>query len=128
MAIAESTGRSGRKVADKPAGPCPIEAGMRILGGKWTGSILWHLRDGPVRFNELARQLQGASKKMVNERLKELEGAKLVRRQVISTKPIAVAYEITDVGRSALGILKKLIGPRNTASEPDSPSILKVAL
>ncbi len=81
---------------------------MRILGGKWTGSILWHLRDGPVRFNELARQLQGASKKMVNERLKELEGAKLVRRQVISTKPIAVAYEITDIGRSALGILKKL--------------------
>ena len=45
--------------------PCPIERGMRILGGKWKGSILWHLRDGPVRFNDLARQLGGASRKMV---------------------------------------------------------------
>ena len=37
--------------------PCPIERGMRIIGGKWKGSILWHLQDGPVRFNDLARQL-----------------------------------------------------------------------
>ncbi|EIC19583.1 winged helix-turn-helix transcriptional regulator [Thiorhodovibrio frisius] len=42
--------------------PCPIERGMRIIGGKWKGSILWHLQDGPVRFNDLARQLGGASK------------------------------------------------------------------
>lgn len=89
-------------------GPCPVERGMRILGGKWTGSILWHLRDGPVRFNALARQLDGASKKMITERLKELEQAKLVRREVISTKPIAVAYEVTEFGRSALGILRSL--------------------
>ena len=31
--------------------PCPIERGMRLIGGKWKGSILWHLKDGPVRFN-----------------------------------------------------------------------------
>ena len=37
--------------------PCPIERGMRIIGGKWKGSILWHLKDGPVRFNNLARML-----------------------------------------------------------------------
>jgi DNA-binding HxlR family transcriptional regulator len=90
------------------AEPCPVERGMRILGGKWTGSILWHLKDGPVRFNELARQLDGASKKMVNERPKELERERLVRRMVLSTKPIAVAYEITEFGRTALGILKKI--------------------
>ncbi|MCB1958859.1 MAG: helix-turn-helix transcriptional regulator, partial [Rhodocyclaceae bacterium] len=31
--------------------PCPIERGMRVLGGKWKASILWHLQDGPLRFN-----------------------------------------------------------------------------
>ena len=46
---------------------------MRLIGGKWKGSILWHLKDGPVRFNELARTLGGASKKIINERLKEME-------------------------------------------------------
>jgi len=88
--------------------PCPIERGMRILGGKWTGSVLWHLKDGPVRFNELARQLGGASKKMVDQRLKELESQGLVRREVLSTRPIAVTYEITTVGRSALCVLEQL--------------------
>lgn len=90
--------------------PCPIERGMRIIGGKWKGSILWHLQDGPVRFNDLARQLGGATRKMVNERLKELEAQGLVTRNVLSDRPIAVAYEITDFGRSALVVLKQLKG------------------
>ena len=88
--------------------PCPIERGMRILGGKWKGSILWYLKDGPIRFNELARKLRGASKKMVNQRLKEMEDIGLLERKVLSTKPIAVEYQITDFGRSALVFLEKL--------------------
>jgi DNA-binding HxlR family transcriptional regulator len=88
--------------------PCPIERGMRIIGGKWKGSILWHLKDQPVRFNELSRQLGGASKKMLNQRLKEMEQQGLIKRKVLSTRPIAVSYEITDFGRSAMGILEQL--------------------
>ena len=78
------------------------------IGGKWKGSILWHLKDGPVRFNDLARQLGGASKKMVNQRLKEMEETGLLKRRVLSFRPIAVAYEITDFGRSALEVLDQL--------------------
>ena len=81
---------------------------MRVLGGKWKGSILWHLKDNPIRFNDLARQLGGASKKMVDQRLKELESQGLVKRKVLSTRPIAVTYEITEFGKSALGILEQL--------------------
>ena len=88
--------------------PCPVERGMRIIGGKWTGSILWHLRDGPQRFNELARQLNGASKKMITQRLKELQGNKMIKRRVISTKPFAVEYELTAIGRKALCILRHI--------------------
>ena len=99
----------GRKFVAEPClEPCPIERGMRLLGGKWKGSILWHLKDGPVRFNNLARQLGGASKKMVNQRLKELEALGLVKRHVLSDRPIAVQYEITEFGRSALAVLDKM--------------------
>ncbi len=99
----------GRKaVTDACTEPCSIERGMRIIGGKWKGSILWHLQDGPVRFNDLARQLGGASKKMVNQRLKEMEEIGLVKRKVLSTRPVAVAYEITDFGRSTLTVLEQL--------------------
>ncbi|ANM30652.1 transcriptional regulator [Acidobacteria bacterium Mor1] len=88
--------------------PCPIERGMRVIGGKWKGSILWHLKDGPVRFNELTRLLGGATRKIVNERLKEMESQGLVVRRVLSERPIAVTYEISDFGRSTLGILDQL--------------------
>ncbi len=109
MKAAVSIDADGRKrVAEPCLEPCPIERGMRLIGGKWKGSILWHLKDGPVRFNDLARQLGGASKKMVNQRLKEMEDIGLLERRVLSTRPIAVAYEITEFGRSALDVLDQL--------------------
>ena len=104
-----STDSYGRKQAVEPClEPCSIERGMRVLGGKWKGSILWHLKDGPVRFNDLSRQLGGASKKMLTQRLREMEKAGLVKRDVISDRPIAVTYEITEFGKTALGFLEAL--------------------
>lgn len=97
-----------KKVINSCEEPCSVERGMRMLGGKWKASILWHLQDEPVRFNDLSRMLGGASKKMVDQRLKELESQGLVIRKVISDRPIAVTYEITEFGRTALDILKRL--------------------
>ena len=101
--------QKGRKtVEDACDTPCAIERGMRIIGGKWTGSILWHLKDGPVRFNDLSRMIGGASKKMITERLRQLEGQGLVRREVVDKKPLSVTYEVTALGRTALGFLDEL--------------------
>ena len=103
------TDNNGKKhVINACTEPCAIEKGMRLIGGKWKGSIIYHLKDEPVRFNDLARMLGGASKKMVDQRLKELEQAGMVKRTVISDRPIAVTYQLTDFGRSALGILNEL--------------------
>lgn len=88
--------------------PCAIERGMRVLGGKWTGSIIYHLKDGPVRFNDLSRMIGGASKKMITERLRQLEAQGLISRTVLDTSPVSVHYEITDFGRTALGVLDQL--------------------
>ncbi len=99
----------GRKFAsDVCMEPCAIEKGMRLIGGKWTASIIYHLKDGPVRFNDLSRMLGGASKKMIDQRLKELENHNMVIRRVISERPIAVSYELSDFGFSALNILEQL--------------------
>lgn len=100
--------RGRKSVINVCSEPCAIEKGMRLIGGKWKGSIIYHLKDGPVRFNDLARMLGGASKKMIDQRLKELEAEKMVVRKVISDRPIAVSYELTDFGRTALKILDDL--------------------
>ncbi|WP_090109437.1 winged helix-turn-helix transcriptional regulator [Limimaricola pyoseonensis] len=104
----EEDAEGRRHARDACAEPCAIERGMRIVGGKWTGSILWHLKDGPVRFNDLARMIGGASKKMITERLRQLEDRGLVKREVLDTSPVSVTYEITDLGRTALGFLDGL--------------------
>lgn len=88
--------------------PCSIEKGMRLIGGKWTGSIIFHLKDGPVRFNDLNRMLGGASKKMIDQRLKELESRGMVIRTVINDRPVAVTYELTAFGKTALSVLDEL--------------------
>ncbi len=100
--------RGRKSVLDPCTQPCAIERGMRILGGKWTGSILWHLKDEPVRFNDLARMIGGASKKMITERLRQLEDQGLVERRVLGTSPVAVEYRITPFGTTALACLDEL--------------------
>ena len=99
----------GRRMArDACDEPCPIERGMRVIGGKWTGSILWHLKDAPVRFNDLSRMIGAASKKMIAERLRQLEARGLVTRTVVESAPVSVEYAITPFGRTALGFLDEL--------------------
>lgn len=102
----EKTGR--KTVVEACDSPCAIERGMRILGGKWTGSILWHLKDEPVRFNDLSRMIGGASKKVITERLRQLESQGLVTRRVLETSPVAVEYQITEFGCTALKTLDAL--------------------
>ncbi|WP_417211440.1 winged helix-turn-helix transcriptional regulator [Antarctobacter sp.] len=104
----EEDAKGRRHVHDACVEPCAIERGMRIIGGKWTGSILWHLKDGPVRFNDLARMVGGASKKMITERLRQLEEQGLVTREVMDTAPVSVQYQITELGCTALGFLDEL--------------------
>ena len=104
----ESDDRGRKTAVEACAEPCAIERGMRVLGGKWTGSILWHLKDKPVRFNDLARMVGGASKKMISERLRHLETHGLIDRQVLETRPLGVAYQITAKGETALRFLDEL--------------------
>lgn len=101
--------KNGRRQAARSCNaPCSIEQGMRILGGKWTRSILWHLQDGPFRFNGLSRVIAGASKKMLTERLRHLEDQGMVLREVLSTSPVSVQYSLTKRGCTALTLLDAL--------------------
>ena len=107
-AIVKQDNKGRRIVTDPCVEPCAIEKGMRVLGGKWTGSILWHLKDEPVRFNDLSRMIGGASKKMIADRLRHLEHHGLIAREVLDTAPVSVQYCITLHGRTALGFLDTL--------------------
>ncbi len=77
---------------------CPLETTFRIIGKKWTVSILREMYRGKRQFNALLDNIDGISPKMLSLRLKELQRHEIIRRKIASEEPIRVVYEITDRG------------------------------
>ncbi|MHB1684585.1 MAG: winged helix-turn-helix transcriptional regulator [Bacilli bacterium] len=78
--------------------PCPLERVVEMIDGKWKVLILWHLRDGCLRFSELQRKIPGVSQKMLTEKLRQLESSQLIQRTVYPEIPPRVEYTLTDRG------------------------------
>lgn len=70
------------------------------VGDKWSVLIVRLLADGPKRFSELRRTIEGISQRMLTLTLKGLERDGLVTRTVFPTVPPRVEYELTDLGRT----------------------------
>lgn len=88
---------------------CPLQRAMEMIGGKWKLSILCSLTaDGPTRYNDLKRKLQGISNTMLAKSLKEMEDDGLVTRTEYMEVPIRVEYEITGKARQLSPILMQL--------------------
>ncbi len=73
-----------------------------LLGKRWTGLLVDLLLQRPARFNELHAALPTLSKRVLSERLTELQNAALVEREVNPGPPITATYRLTERGR-ALG-------------------------
>jgi DNA-binding HxlR family transcriptional regulator len=78
------------------------------IGDKWSLLIVRTLGDGPLRFNELRRQVGDISQKMLSSTLKILERDGLVSREVLPTVPPQVEYALTDLGHELLGPVRTL--------------------
>lgn len=99
---------------------CPSRTVVEVLANKWTLYVLAALRrqDGPLRFNELRRLLDGITQKMLTQTLRELEQVGLVRRTVYATVPPRVEYALSDLGVEA-GQLTTAIAEWSVAHVPE---------
>lgn len=82
---------------------------LDLVGDKWTLYIIATLKDGPVRFNELRRRIDGISQRMLTINLRGLERDGLVKRTLFPTVPPRVDYELTEVGRTLLAPVMALV-------------------
>lgn len=99
---------------------CPVELSLRVLGGKWRGSILYQLIDGPLRFNELKLRVQDAvvdyhkdedhilSSKVLSEHLTQLANYGLVMKEKNADENSNCTYKLTPKGESVIPILLDL--------------------
>jgi DNA-binding HxlR family transcriptional regulator len=87
---------------------CGIDAAMDVIGGKWKVLVLWALEEGPRRFGELRRMLDGVTEKVLASHLRELEEDGIVYREDFGEVPPRVEYSLTALGRSLNEALEPL--------------------
>ena len=88
---------------------CPSRGTLEHVTGRWGGLTLGALYEGPLRFNELRRRVDGVSEKMLSQTLHALERDGLVHREAQPTNPPRVDYELTALGRQVAERLLALI-------------------
>lgn len=67
---------------------------------KWSLSVLNELCERPCRFNQLRRAVPAVTQKSLTATLRRLERNGIIERHVIATRPVAVEYRITPLGKT----------------------------
>ncbi|MGZ7445670.1 winged helix-turn-helix transcriptional regulator [Paenibacillus sp. TH7-28] len=99
--------KSGYGVCPNEEG-CPVEYTLDVIGGKWKGVLLYHLINGPIRFNEFRRICPTITQRMLTLQLRELEQDGIVHREVYHQVPPKVEYSLTEFGQTLVPIILKM--------------------
>ena len=79
---------------------CPVATTVRLIGSKWKLLIIRNLLQRPWRFNELKKNLEGISQKVLTDSLRSMEADGIVTRTVYPEVPPRVEYALSEVGES----------------------------
>ena len=84
---------------------CPVATTVQLIGSKWKLLILRNLLQRPWRFNELRRDLEGISQKVLTDSLRAMEEDGIITRTVYPEVPPRVEYALSPLGESMRPIL-----------------------
>ena len=88
---------------------CPLEVSLNIIGKKFTIHIVRNmLLLKQKRFNEFLNSMEGISTKTLSVRLKEMEDAGLINRNIIERRPLKVEYSLTEKGEALAPIMVQM--------------------
>ena len=87
---------------------CPVATTVSLIGSKWKLLIIRNLLARPWRFNELKKDLDGISQKVLTDSLRSLENDGLITRAVYPEVPPRVEYSLTELGKSLKPILDSM--------------------
>lgn len=88
--------------------PCPVATAVALIGGKWKLLIIRNLKARPWRFNELQRDLEGISQKVLTDSLRQMIDDVLIYRHDYHEVPPKVDYGLTELGKQMLPIIDAL--------------------
>ncbi len=89
--------------------PCCTSLTMGVIGGKWKSVILYHLKDGGLRYNEIRKLMPTVTERTLSLQLKTLEEDGIVIRQVFTKKPpLKVEYSLSKLGLTLVPLIKAI--------------------
>ena len=84
---------------------CPVATTVQLIGSKWKLLIIRNLTQRPWRFNELKKDLDGISQKVLTDSLRSMEADGIVSRKVYPEVPPRVEYSLSSLGQSMQPII-----------------------
>lgn len=84
---------------------CPVATTVQMIGSKWKLLIMRNLLQRPWRFNELKKDLEGISQKVLTDSLRSMEADGIITRTVYPEVPPRVEYTLSDLGESMRSIM-----------------------
>ena len=84
---------------------CPVRPAIDVIEGKWKPIVVNALKAGALRFGHLRRHAPEASRKVLTEQLRELEGDQIISRKAFGQRWERVEYELTGYGRTLVPVL-----------------------
>ena len=87
---------------------CPVATAVSLIGGIWKLLIIRNLKERPWRFNELQRDIEGISQKVLTDSLRQMIDDGLVYRHDYQEIPPKVEYGLTELGKEMLPIIDAL--------------------
>jgi|SRR5579859_502365 len=90
-------------------GGCRIREILDRVGDKWSLQVIFHLGEGPQRFTELKRSIDGVSQRMLTVTLRGLERDGIVSRTMFPVIPPRVEYALTPLGATLLDAAGTLV-------------------
>jgi DNA-binding HxlR family transcriptional regulator len=88
---------------------CAVTCAMEVIAKKWHPVIVHRLlQHDALRFSELNEEVGAITNKMLSQSLDDLEEKDLVDREIVSEKPVAVEYSLTERGQSLRPVIESL--------------------
>ena len=84
---------------------CPVATTVQMIGSKWKLLIMRNLLQCPWRFNELKKDLEGISQKVLTDSLRSMEADGIITRTVYPEVPPRVEYALSKLGESMCPIM-----------------------
>ena len=87
---------------------CPVATTVALIGSKWKLLIIRNLMSRPWRFNELKKDLEGISQKVLTDSLRSMEADGIITRTVYPEVPPRVEYALSELGESMRPIIESM--------------------